>query len=154
MVKALLIKLLLIAALASSAKAASMDVTPRSRQGKPSASSLIVFVSLGMPHEALVQLLRQAKAAHAEVAIRGLWHDSFQETYRVLQGLVQETDNGVTIDPEAFTRYHVAVVPTVVITQGKQWVSARGNVSLSYALHRLKQELPYEHQVANKENLR
>ena len=79
-----------------------------------SGSGPIVFVSLSMPMGSLVQLATDAKSVGGVLVMRGTVNGSLKQTVASVQRLSQEGVE-VQIDPQAFTRYQVSVVPSVVV---------------------------------------
>jgi conjugal transfer pilus assembly protein TrbC len=115
------------------------------------ANELMVFVSLSMPPASLKRIGEQAKRAGAIVVFRGLkyglrkgaWADSMNALKPIA-----DTGADVQINPELFERFHVQVVPTLVVAssapegcQGNQCeagsVAVVGDVSMDYALETL-----------------
>jgi len=114
-------------------------------------NELMVFVSLSMPPATLKRIGEQAKRAGAIVVFRGLkyglrkgaWADSMNALKPIA-----DTGADVQINPELFERFHIQVVPTLVVAssapegcQGNQCeagsVSVVGDVSMDYALETL-----------------
>ena len=114
-------------------------------------NELMVFVSLSMPAASLKRIGEQAKKAGAIVVFRGLkyglrkgaWADSMNAIKPIA-----DTGADVQINPELFERFHVQVVPTLIVAssapegcQGNQCeagsVAVVGDVSMDYALETL-----------------
>jgi conjugal transfer pilus assembly protein TrbC len=114
-------------------------------------NELMVFVSLSMPPATLKRIGEQAKRAGAIVVFRGLkyglrkgaWADSMNALKPIA-----DTGADVQINPELFERFHIQVVPTLVVAssapegcQGNQCeagsVAVVGDVSMDYALETL-----------------
>lgn len=105
----------------------------------------IVFVSLAVPMPSLVQLASDAKRVGGVLVMRGTINGSLKQTVAALQRL-SEQGVEIQIDPQAFTRYGVAVVPSVLVDLGgsggceaKQSCTDRsalieGDVTLGHAL--------------------
>lgn len=74
----------------------------------------IVFVSLSVPMGSLVQLASDAKSVGGVLVMRGTVNGSLAQTVAAVQRLAQQGVE-VQIDPQAFTRYQVSVVPSVVV---------------------------------------
>lgn len=112
----------------------------------PAGPELFVFVSFSMPHASLVRLAEQARRANAVLVFRGLAGATLREMVERLQPLAR-TGAAMQIDPEAFTRFGIEVVPTFVLaTRGTdcgeracegQTHRVAGDVSLDHALDRL-----------------
>lgn len=114
-------------------------------------NELMVFVSLSMPPATLKRIGEQAKRAGAVVVFRGLkyglrkgaWADSMNALKPIA-----DTGADVQVNPELFERFHIQVVPTLVVAssapegcQGNQCeagsVAVVGDVSMDYALETL-----------------
>ena len=116
-------------------------------QPKMPSDELLVFISTGMPKEALRRLGSQVAAAGGVLVLRGfkggLARGAMAETLKEVKPLV-DAGARIEINPEAFSHFSVTVVPTYVIamrqegcTDAKcswQGPSLVGDVSLSYAL--------------------
>jgi type-F conjugative transfer system pilin assembly protein TrbC len=128
-------------------------------------TSLLAFVSLGMPDHEIRAIVAEARALQARVVIRGLYHDDFRATFdRVRQlGL----DGGVDIDPMLFRVFGVTAVPTYVLALGSvtsaaaapPHVKAEGSVTLGYFLEiahdtQSREIAEYARRWANKTNSR
>ncbi|MCG9658770.1 type-F conjugative transfer system pilin assembly protein TrbC [Vibrio mediterranei] len=86
------------------------------------APPLQIFVSLNMPQSSLIPLLRQASELGAPVMIRGVLPQGFKATIDAVYQLMAQMKQqhlpplgGVSIDPHAFTIWHVTRVPTFVL---------------------------------------
>ena len=99
-------------------------------------TSLYIFVSFSMPKEALKALAVEAKKHNAVLVIRGLIDNSFVKTAMVLK----ELGEGIILDPTLFKEYDIRVLPTFVRNHGEGYSKIAGNVSLAYALEKLKEE--------------
>lgn len=102
-----------------------------------SEASLKIFVSFSMSDEALKSLAASlSKLKTGSLVMRGLYQNSFQKTAFKLK----ELGISVTLDPEAFERFHVTSVPQFVLFHDTRVHGAgafdtlRGNVSLEFAL--------------------
>ncbi len=105
----------------------------------------IVFVSLSMPMGSLVRLAEDAQKIGGVLVMRGTVNGSLKQTVEAVQRL-SEKGVEVQIDPQAFTRYQVNVVPAMVVDlSGPQGCEAskacanrsaliEGDVSLGYSL--------------------
>jgi conjugal transfer pilus assembly protein TrbC len=117
---------------------------------------LLVFISLSMPTTSLQRLFDQAEKAQAVLVLRGLANGSWRETVNRLQPLIGNRRLALQIDPLAFDRYSVDLVPTMVLqstasaascTRGQcstpsQYVRIAGDVSLDYALDAMLRTAP------------
>jgi len=111
---------------------------------------LYAFVSLGMPDNELLAIVAQARVYDAKVIIRGLYEDHFRAMLARLNDL--GLDRGIAIDPLAFQRFSVSVVPTYVLAlqaspvsehqPAQQHVKAAGAVSIRYFLELVERSAP------------
>ncbi|WP_301338305.1 type-F conjugative transfer system pilin assembly protein TrbC [Vibrio mediterranei] len=92
--------------------------------GAQAAPPLQIFVSLSMPQSSLIPLLRQASELGAPVMIRGVLPQGFKATINAVYQLMAQMQQqhlpplgGVSIDPHAFTTWHVTRVPTFVLQE-------------------------------------
>ncbi|MGX9523180.1 type-F conjugative transfer system pilin assembly protein TrbC [Vibrio mediterranei] len=77
-----------------------------------------------MPQSSLIPLLRQASELGAPVMIRGVLPQGFKATIDTVYQLMAQMKQqhlpplgGVSIDPHAFTTWHVTRVPTFVLQE-------------------------------------
>ena len=111
------------------------NLKPTRIQQESSHSSLYIFVSFSMPRETLKALAVEAKKHNAVLVIRGLTQNSFSKTAMVLK----ELGEGVVLDPTLFKEHNIQVVPTFVRKHDEGYSKISGNVSLAYALSKLKE---------------
>lgn len=120
--------------------------------------ALLVFVSLSMPRPTLTLLAEQAARARATLVLRGVHDNSLARTVARVRSLVGQHPAAVQIDPQAFSRYGVTVVPTVVVVRAgaaqaacaqqscpadpSAFVGVAGDVSLDYALEHVARHAP------------
>jgi type-F conjugative transfer system pilin assembly protein TrbC len=120
------------------------------------AQGVLVFVSLGMPDNALRQLLQQAADFNVPVIIRGVYQNSFAHTVTRIQQLLgfdddQRIDGGVAINPHWFQQFGITQVPAFVAVRAGRCIPPDpcdphdydllyGNVSLYDALQILATE--------------
>lgn len=78
-------------------------------------STIRVFVSLSMPEQSLKQYAIAAKKAGASLVLRGLVDNSMKKTVQRLQGLIQEINVTVLIDPTLYRLFKIDKVPAVVV---------------------------------------
>ena len=119
-----------------------------------SAPQLLVFISLSIPRPSLERLFAQAERAGAVLVLRGLVKGSWRETGAALQPLLARHRVALQIDPQAFDRYGIVAVPSVVLRQGQAacdggtcpeaaaFARVSGDVSLDYALAALQRSAP------------
>lgn len=84
-------------------------------------STLMVFLTLSMPDDALAGWLEQTARAGGVAVIRGFHGDKLSATIKRLTALqaqapATKTRGGVSIDPTAFTRFDVDVAPSVIVS--------------------------------------
>lgn len=80
-------------------------------------SGPVVFVSLSMPQGSLLRLAHDAQKIGGVLVMRGTVNGSLKQTVAAVQRLSAQGVE-VQIDPQAFTRYGVSVVPSVVLDLG------------------------------------
>jgi conjugal transfer pilus assembly protein TrbC len=97
---------------------------------------LIIFVSLGMPKEALKKYYLDAEAVGGRLIIQGLVNNSFIETHKALVDL----NINIDIDPTLFDRYEVSQVPVIMSSAGRQKDQIAGNMTLEAALEIFSKE--------------
>ncbi len=108
--------------------------------------ALLVFVSFSMPAESLLRLAQQAKQVDGVLVFRGLAGASLREMVARVQPLAK-TGAAIQINPEAFTRFGVSVVPTIALATSAEPCGdgvcesfvhrVAGDVTLEHALERL-----------------
>ena len=102
------------------------------------APPLQIFVSLSMPQSSLIPLLRQASELGAPVMIRGVLPEGFKATIDAVYQLMAQMQQqhlpplgGVSIDPHAFTTWHVTRVPTFVLQEAETSPSSPAEPNLA-----------------------
>jgi type-F conjugative transfer system pilin assembly protein TrbC len=120
---------------------------------KPEDENLMIFVTLGMPDKALLNLARQAALTRAVLVLRGVEGGLAKGNWtRAMEALkpIAETGASIIIHPELFRAYKVVQAPTFVLATGQQGeaclnelknecsqsLRATGDVSLDYVLER------------------
>ena len=103
-------------------------------------AQLYIFISHSMPFKAVCELAQEAKKAKGALVMRGWVNQSLPETLRYVKKLVEQTQCGVLIHPELFSKYQVQYVPSMVLAEEKRFDQMTGHVSLKYALRSFKQE--------------
>jgi len=98
-------------------------------------SKVYIFVSFGMPKEALKALAVDAKKYGAVLLIRGLIDSSFLKTAT----FVKELEESVVLDPLLFRKYNIVAVPTFIEEQQAGYKKISGNITLAYALSKFKE---------------
>lgn len=111
---------------------------------------LMIFVSFTMPAESLKRIILQAHQVGAAVIINGFKANSLKTTTNAIKQL-GEAGGNVIINPNAFTKYEIKAVPTIVLAKPETldqldsdgcalpntYVSVAGDVSLDYALNEI-----------------
>ncbi len=119
---------------------------------------LRIFVSLSMPESSLKRLIAQAERSGAVLVLRGLHRGSMRQTMSALQALIGEHRVNWVIDPPAFERHAIALVPAFVLAPAASSQTAcagacsaepgalqvSGDVSLDYALEAMAVRRPQE----------
>ena len=105
--------------------------------GASAATPILIFVSFSMPKESIKGWIAQAKKSDAAIYIRGLVNNSFKDTAKAVQELVQDQPGGLLIDPTLFKKYSITQVPAVVVTNSDSFDVIYGDVNLDYALERI-----------------
>ncbi|WP_105668140.1 type-F conjugative transfer system pilin assembly protein TrbC [Cronobacter dublinensis] len=101
----------------------------------------VYFVSLAIPREGLVPMLKDAQRYHIPATIRGLVNNDMRKTAAAMFEL-SKIDNslGVQVDPTLFSDYGVTAVPALVVTCPGHFDVIRGSLPLQQALERVAQE--------------
>ncbi len=121
---------------------------------------LYIFVSFSMGEKSLLNLANQAKLYGTTLVLRGFKDNSYAQTVKTLQKIIQKTmssgdrpgeGQGFIIDPELFSLFSVTAVPTYVLSRPFQPHALeltytalhdrlQGHVSLQYALEMFAKE--------------
>jgi conjugal transfer pilus assembly protein TrbC len=119
--------------------------------------ALFVFVTLGMPEQALRLLIDQAARTQAIMVLRGLENASIRQTAAHVQQLIGQSQVQWLIDPQAFDRFGVNQAPTFVLVKAlaptnecaigsciapNAFASIAGDVSIDYALEAIERRAP------------
>lgn len=124
---------------------------------------LMIFASFTMPAESLKRIVSQANRVGASVVLRGFKNNSLKETAQAIQELGEQGGN-VLVNPNAFTKYKVKAVPTMVLAKAEtidqvdnegcalpdNFVAVSGDVSLDYALDEIIRRAPTFEVVASR----
>ena len=124
---------------------------------------LMIFASFTMPRESLKRLVNQAHRVGATVVLRGFKDNSLKETSLAINSLGEGTGN-VVINPNAFMKYKIKAVPTVVLAKAESidqvdddgcalpdnFAAVTGDVSLDYALDEITRRAPQFETVAQR----
>ena len=98
---------------------------------------IAIFVSFSMPKESIKGWINQAKKVGASVYIRGLVNNSFKDTAKAVNELIQDNKGGLLIDPTLFKKHAIIQVPAVVLLDEDNFDVVYGNVTLDYALEKI-----------------
>ncbi|MFU7500769.1 MAG: type-F conjugative transfer system pilin assembly protein TrbC [Candidatus Tisiphia sp.] len=127
--------------------------TPSNDSNAPSLrqfTGLYVFVSSSMPKPLLQSYLREASKYGGVLVFKGLPGGSFKELTKLVLELTSEQDkrqelaSSMQIDDEAYERFEIVSVPTIVLSQTDDYDPTKvsvlkfdkmvGNVGVKYAL--------------------
>lgn len=127
--------------------------TPSNNSNAPSLrqfTGLYVFVSSSMPKPLLQSYLREASKYGGVLVFKGLPGGSFKELTKLVLELTSEQDkrqelaSSMQIDDEAYERFEIVSVPTIVLSQTDDYDPTKpamikfdkmvGNVGVKYAL--------------------
>ena len=98
----------------------------------------IYFVSLGIPREGLLPMLKEAQRYKIPPTLRGLINNDMRQTAAAMFELSKEDkEAGVQIDPTLYTQYHITVVPALVVTCPGHHDVIRGSLPLKHALEKV-----------------
>lgn len=109
---------------------------------------LFIFVSYSMPEQSLKLWAKQANRVDGQLLLRGFVENDLQKTTaKTLALFGQEPNVDISVDPEKFQKFHIQVVPAVVIaepdledsddTSVPRFNVVYGDTSLEEALERL-----------------
>ena len=118
-------------------------------------AGLYVFVSTSMPKPLLKSYLNEANKYGGVLVFKGLPQGSFKEFTKLVMDLVgtkgdlQEISGNVQIDDEAYERFGVSHVPSIVLVQEDEYHPSQkasykfdkivGNVGIKYSLEEFSQ---------------
>lgn len=112
-------------------------------QRKESATEHAVFVSFSMSHDALRNVFLRAKQQGAHVYFKGLHpeHRMINETMNLVRMIGREIENPpmTRFNPEAFDKYGIKQVPTILYRDGKKIATASGILNLSWVKTELEE---------------
>ncbi|EDV0839727.1 type-F conjugative transfer system pilin assembly protein TrbC [Salmonella enterica subsp. enterica serovar Havana] len=101
----------------------------------------IYFVSLGIPREGLLPMLKDARRFNIPPTLRGLLNNDMRQTASAMFELSKEDkDAGVQIDPTLYSQYHITVVPALVVTCPGHYDVIRGSLPLQTALEKVAEQ--------------
>lgn len=115
------------------------DITAQSpSMGEKDTFPAIYFVSLGIPREGLLPMLKDARRYNIPPTLRGLVNNDMRQTAAAMFELSKEDkDAGVQIDPTLFTQYNITTVPALVVTCPSHHDVIRGSLPLQQALEKV-----------------
>lgn len=103
-------------------------------------NNTFIFISFSMPKQSIRQWAQAARDANIPVIVRGLINNSFKDTVKQLMEIDPTQTLSIQLDPNRFKQYHITQVPAVVHDTGDEFNVLYGDVSLPFALERLKQK--------------
>ncbi|ENZ4286915.1 type-F conjugative transfer system pilin assembly protein TrbC [Citrobacter farmeri] len=99
------------------------------------------FVSLGLPREGLLPMLKDANRYGIPATLRGLVNNDLRQTASAMFELAKEDKNiGVQIDPTLYTEYNIKTIPALVVTCPGRYDVIRGSLPLEEALERVAKD--------------
>lgn len=100
---------------------------------------IFVFMSFSVPDEVWISLSKEMEKRGASFVIRGLPKNSFAELSQKIFSLKEKGVNvPIQVDPEKFKKYEIQDVPAFVYAKANKFDKVTGNISLKYALDRIK----------------
>lgn len=138
----------------------------------PQRDVLRVFVSLSMPKDALIRVGRDTNRAGGKILFRGFHKDKLSEMHKAIQFMNEAGISDIDVDPESFRRYEIKHVPTYLVARVEesaeetpacssagsckagQFVAISGDVTLDYALERMRAGAPASFHASMNEYLR
>lgn len=101
---------------------------------------ILIFVSFSMPESSLTALVDNLKLSgrKSTLVMRGLIDNSFKKT----ASKIGEMEAEIEINPGSFEEYEITKVPTfILLKEGKETARLSGNVTLNFAIEKLKKGL-------------
>lgn len=98
------------------------------------AGELYIFVSSSMPKSALVELGISAQQYDATLYLRGLKNNSFTDTASFVNDILQESGEGMSVDPTLFQKFNIQKTPCFVLSQKDRFDKVCGMLTLKAAL--------------------
>lgn len=113
---------------------------------------VMVFISFSMPMESIKRIVQETSKIDGVVVLRGFVDGSYQKTAEIIATLGEKRGN-IQVNPEAFKKYKIEQVPSIILVQSDQegsvdsegcalpgtFIGISGDVSLPYALNRIKE---------------
>jgi type-F conjugative transfer system pilin assembly protein TrbC len=101
---------------------------------------ILVFISFSMPLQSLKSLTDEGSKHNATFVLRGLKENSFKKTMSFMKD--HQLASNIDINPPLFTRYTITKVPAFILLKDEKEIARLfGNVSLSFAVSKLRGEL-------------
>lgn len=150
-----------------------LGLAPESANGKAARSGgeqpdsqLRLFVSFDMPKASLERLVQDARLSGGVLVLRGMRNNRLKDTYSAIRGLKDGEKAAWQISSHEFREYNIEVVPTTMVRMGphevtkcranqdascieQQWYAVEGDVSIEYALEKMKVASPEVTREAN-----
>lgn len=111
---------------------------------RQSLSGLYVFVSTSMSIELLKSYAKWGNIYGATLVFKGLPNGSFKELAKLVQIITKDNEIAIQIDDEAFERFNVVCVPTILLSKNSEYHPNQteqvtydkmtGNVGIKYSL--------------------
>ena len=117
---------------------------------------MLIFVSSSMPLSLLKAYAKEAKDYNGTLVFKGLPHGSFKELSKLISEIYEDYDQaqsshaGSIIDDEAFAKFEVTSVPTIILAEEKEcfrevgckvtYDKLVGNIGIKAALEKFKDE--------------
>ena len=109
--------------------------------GQEKESDFFAFVSFSMPESLWVEMSYGLEKNGGVFVLRGFPKDSFQKFLEKVMDFRKKGINApVVVDPDAFEKYQITAVPTFVLEKEGGFRKVVGNVSVDYALEKLREE--------------
>lgn len=115
-------------------------------------NQIMVFVSFSMPIDSIKKAIQDVKKVDGVVVLRGFVNNNYMDTAKEIQKLGEQVGN-IQVHPDAFKKYQVTSVPTVVLVEAQHekigddgcalpdsYLSISGDVPLSYALEQFAKQ--------------
>ena len=100
-----------------------------------------VFVSFSMPHQLLLETLKESSRLEIPAVLTGLYHHSMSDTAHELMSLSKEIPNvQLQVDTTLFERFSIGKVPALVVESNSCFDVIYGNLALSEALQRIQRQ--------------
>jgi len=97
-----------------------------------------VFVSLSLPIESWCALSKELSTLNGIFVMRGFPNNSIKDFYRTIMTLRKRGVMApITIDPEAFDAHQITAIPTILVSDGHQYIKLSGNIPILSALERI-----------------